>query len=236
MKFLSRHRPSPAMAVAMIALFVALGGTSAYALQGRNTVDSGDIINQQVRSADVQNGGVRSVDVRNDGLRSIDVLDGTLTAIDVAFGSLRGDEIQDGTLSGSDVAGDSLTGSDIDESSLGQVPSAASAGVAQSIANGSVTAGKLGTITRRTNSVVVAGGVAGNGTYATQQVAAVCNSGEIALSGGAEWANNSIDDELPITEAFVYFAGGKPDRFIAHGGNDTSVDRTLVASVFCLAP
>lgn len=113
-RLLSR-RPSHATVVAYLALFLALGGgTTAVALQGRNTVDSGDIINGQVRSADVRNGN----------LRSVDILDGAIGAIDVAPGSLRGNEIQDGSLSGSDVGDNSLGGADINESSLGSVPAA----------------------------------------------------------------------------------------------------------------
>jgi hypothetical protein len=47
--------------VGYIALFVALTGT-AIALPGRNSVDSGDIRNGQVRSVDVKNGGLRYAD------------------------------------------------------------------------------------------------------------------------------------------------------------------------------
>jgi hypothetical protein len=49
----SKLRPSPAMVVALIALFVALGGTAA-ALQGSNTVQSDDLgPGAQVKAADI---------------------------------------------------------------------------------------------------------------------------------------------------------------------------------------
>ena len=49
----SRH-PSPAMVIALIALFVSLGGTAA-ALSGSNTVQSNDIgPGQQVGNADTK--------------------------------------------------------------------------------------------------------------------------------------------------------------------------------------
>lgn len=93
-----RSRLTYANVVATLALFLALGGgTTAMALQGRNTVDSGDIINQQVKSPDLQNDGVRSVDV------------------------------DDGSLAGIDVAPNTLTGGHIDESALGTVPTAGNA-------------------------------------------------------------------------------------------------------------
>src|SRR5436190_12598499 len=47
------RRPSPATVIASIALFVALGSGSAFALRGTNTVNSGDIINGQVKAKDV---------------------------------------------------------------------------------------------------------------------------------------------------------------------------------------
>ena len=78
--------PSPAMVVALIALFVSLGG-SAYAVA---TIGSDDIIN----------------------------------------GSIRNRDFKDGTLRGQEAKRDGFGGGAIKESTLGQVPSAGSAGFA----------------------------------------------------------------------------------------------------------
>ena len=52
--------PSHTTVVAYLALFLAVGGgTTAVALQGRNTVNSADIINQEVKSNDIQENGIR---------------------------------------------------------------------------------------------------------------------------------------------------------------------------------
>ena len=53
--------PSPAMVVALLALFMAMGG-SAYAL----VVSSGSIKNNTIRSVDVRNGGLFGHDFRKD--------------------------------------------------------------------------------------------------------------------------------------------------------------------------
>ena len=45
--------------IGYVALFIALAGT-AYALPGKNTVDSGDIRNGQVKTADIRNDNVRA--------------------------------------------------------------------------------------------------------------------------------------------------------------------------------
>ena len=111
--------------VGYIALFVALSGTAA-ALPGTNSVDSGDIINQQVKSADIANGQVRSTDIADDSTLF------ALTGGDIANGSLSGADVADGSLGGSDIADGSVTGSDVNESSLGQVPSALLGGYGRS--------------------------------------------------------------------------------------------------------
>jgi hypothetical protein len=86
-QFLGSRRPSPALAVAFVALVAALSGT-AVALPGKNTVDSGDIKKNAVRSADIKNGGATSADLRNDGMTSTDVRDNTLTGTDIDESSL----------------------------------------------------------------------------------------------------------------------------------------------------
>jgi hypothetical protein len=101
------RRPSPAMAVAFVALLAALSGT-AVALPGVNTVDSGDIKNRQVK------------------------------AKDIARNAVTGPKIRNGTVRSADVRDNSLTGTDINEGTLGQVPSAATAGTANSLASGDV--------------------------------------------------------------------------------------------------
>jgi hypothetical protein len=81
------RRPSPAMAVAFIALLAALSGT-AVALPGKNTVDSGDIKKGAVKRSDVgrnaivggkvRNGSLGGADVRNDNLTGTDINESTL--------------------------------------------------------------------------------------------------------------------------------------------------------------
>ena len=91
--------------VAYLALFVALGGTSAYAA---NTINSGDIVDGQVKSVDVGDNEIKSLDVLNNSLR----------AADIAANQVGTSEIEDGAVSAGDVRNNSLTGVDIDESLL----------------------------------------------------------------------------------------------------------------------
>ena len=75
-KFLA-SRPSPAMAVAFVALLAALSGT-AIALPGKNTVDSGDIKNGQVKGKDIRGNAVTGAKVKADSLTGSDINESTL--------------------------------------------------------------------------------------------------------------------------------------------------------------
>jgi hypothetical protein len=86
------------MVIALIALFVSLGG-SAVALSGSNTVFTDDITDNEVRTADV----------RNDTL---------------AGGGLGATDLKPSSVGTSEVALNSLTGADVNESGLGIVPNA----------------------------------------------------------------------------------------------------------------
>lgn len=78
MRRLRQRRPTPAMAVAFIALLAALSGGTAIALPGKNTVDSGDVKRNSLRSGDVRNNSLRGIDVRNDTLTGTDVNESSL--------------------------------------------------------------------------------------------------------------------------------------------------------------
>ena len=80
--FLASRRPSPAMAVAFVALLAALSGT-AVALPGTNSVDSGDIKNGQVKGKDIRNNAVTGKKVKNGAVKSADVGDNSLTGTDI---------------------------------------------------------------------------------------------------------------------------------------------------------
>jgi hypothetical protein len=80
-RYLSR-RPSPAMAVAFIALLAALSGT-AVALPGRNTVDSGDIKRGAVKRGDIGRNAVTRPKIRNRAVNGAKVRNNSLTGTDI---------------------------------------------------------------------------------------------------------------------------------------------------------
>jgi len=94
--------------IAVIALFIALGG-SAYAVKSakKNSVTSKSIRNGTIRSADIGSGQVKTSDIGDGQVGSADIGDGQVGSAEVADGS--------------------LTSSDFDLSSLGDVTAGKSA-------------------------------------------------------------------------------------------------------------
>jgi hypothetical protein len=106
-----------------VALFFALAGTAA-ALPGKNSVDSGDVENGEIRSRDVQDQGILGKDVANEGIGALQIDDGSLGGADISDDGLTGADVTNGGLTGADVSDEALTGADIAESSLQGVQAA----------------------------------------------------------------------------------------------------------------
>jgi hypothetical protein len=107
-KSILSRRPSPALVISCIALFMSLGGVSYGVATG--FIDSREIKNNEIRSADIRNNQIRTFDIRNN--------------------EVRGFDIRNSSVQGRDVALNTLTGADISEQDLGKVPSATTADTA----------------------------------------------------------------------------------------------------------
>jgi hypothetical protein len=93
------------MAVALLALFLSLGGVSYGVATG--FIDSREIKDETIRSKDIRNSTIRTQDLRNNEVRGFDIRNSTIRGVDVALNT--------------------LTGADIDEAKLTEVPEAAKA-------------------------------------------------------------------------------------------------------------
>jgi hypothetical protein len=112
-RYLRRLLPSPAMVVALIALFVALGGVSYGVVTGY--IDSREIKNNTIRSKDVRNGTLQSKDVGRDVLGGGAVKEstlGTVPSAGTAFGGARFAVVNAGgqAVRGRDVSSAARTG------------------------------------------------------------------------------------------------------------------------------
>lgn len=100
MRTLRRRRPSPAMVIALVALFAALGGT-ATALRGKNSVRSDDIAPRQVKTKDLAAKAVKAGKV---GPSAVDAFKTDLTTL-----RTLGGEVSTTSPAALDLGGPSVT-------------------------------------------------------------------------------------------------------------------------------
>jgi hypothetical protein len=149
-------RPSPAMAVAVVALFLSLSGVSYGVATG--FIDSREIKDNQVQSRDIRQNSIRTKDLRNN--------------------EIRGRDIRKSTVRSEDVALNTLTGNDINESRLAKVPAAGTADTATSAtsATRATSAGTVATLDTIAPRTLIAGQVAVLATRGPITVAAACQA------------------------------------------------------------
>jgi hypothetical protein len=95
-KSILRRRPSPALVISMVALFVSLSGVSYGVATG--FIDSREIKNNEIRSIDIRNNEVRTRDLRNNEVRGIDIRNSTVQGRDIALNTVTGEDVKEDTL------------------------------------------------------------------------------------------------------------------------------------------
>jgi hypothetical protein len=120
-----RRRPSPAMVVALIALFIALDGPAQARklidgnLLRRGTVTGRAIKNGTVAKVDLTKGAVRSLtDTPANSVRSAQIVDGQVLAPDLGAASVGASQLAAGAVTGSKLATDSVGGGSVANGSL----------------------------------------------------------------------------------------------------------------------
>ena len=112
--------PSPALIIALLALFVALGVPA----QARWLINGKDIRRGTVRSRQIKNYTIATADLRRSAVHSLretpaksvttgKLADGAVTTPKLAAGAVTGVTVADGSLSGADILDGTLTTQDI---------------------------------------------------------------------------------------------------------------------------
>jgi hypothetical protein len=129
MKRLLRCRPSPALVIACIALFVALG-PAAYATH--ELINSSDVVDNSLQGVDVQGtAGTATTAAINGSLTGADIsgqaanaavgqpfIDGSLTGHDITNGSLGSADYGDSSIQTADIAPKAINGTKVADGSL----------------------------------------------------------------------------------------------------------------------
>ena len=104
--------PSPAMLVALLALFVALGG-SAYAVKKTAAAPANSIVTRSIKK-----GAVTRLKLADGAVGANQLLPGAVGAPQIVDGAVGTTEIADGAVTGAKVGAKTLTASNIDLSTL----------------------------------------------------------------------------------------------------------------------
>ena len=96
---LLRNRPSPALAVSIVALVVAMGGTSYAAIQ----INSQDIKNNTIQSKDIMDKGVKGRDLAKDSMNRGKIKKNAVTSAKIDDGTIKAKDIKPGVLSMGDT-------------------------------------------------------------------------------------------------------------------------------------
>jgi hypothetical protein len=203
-----RRRPSAALVISCVALFLTLAGT-AFALP-KLSVRSAQIVNGTVRTVDLRDNAVSSPKIAPDAVGSVQIAENAVSSPEVAPDSLTASDLGVASVTSSEVADQSLTSNDLGPDSVGS----------SEIAANSVGSSELGNVTVRTNAEAIAKGAAGS-------VSVNCAAGEQVISGGGQPGLFGVEmtSTRPSGNGWLYQAK-----------NNTGSDSTITAFAVCLAP
>jgi len=247
MKRILRSRPSPALVISLLALFIALGGVTYAASLPRNSVGTAQLKRGAVRNSDIFRGAVSASKLRR----------GAVTNSKLAANAVTGGKVRDG----------SLTGADLVLSSLGTVPRAEAANrattadsvapngvntaaiqndavIREKIADSAVETAKIGpeAVTGPKIAAAAVGASELKGTYAAVSggtpaaantfvgATATCNPGDAVLGGGFAWQNDADEIETVYSTPDPL---SNPNKWIVRSRSGAA--NTLFAWAVCLA-
>lgn len=172
-------RPSPALAISCLALFLTLAGT-AFAV-GKNTVRSAQIVDGTIRTVDLRDNAVATGKIAPDAVDTTEIAENGVESSDVAPDSLTAADLGPASVTSSEVADQSLGASDLGPASVGS--------------------SELGTVVVRSNSQPLKAGASGG-------VSVDCLPGEQLLGGGAQPAHFGVEmtSSRPSGNGWLYQA------------------------------
>jgi hypothetical protein len=167
-----RRHVSFANVVSMLALFIALGGTS-YAL-ATNSVGHKAIKKNAVRASEIKTRAVGASEIRSNAVAGGDVADGSIGSLDLGDDSVGSGELAADSVGNGEMADNSVGSAEVIDGSLGE----------NDLQPGLL---DFGPVTVQRTDVALP-------DNSTVGVEATCPAGQVAIGGGASVDETSSDD------------------------------------------
>jgi len=203
-----RFRPSPALILSCVALFMALSGSALAVGIAKNSVRSAQIVDGTVRTVDLKDAAVTTPKIAANAVGAEQIAENAVSSSKVAPDSLTSQDLAPSSVTSSEVADQSLTSDDLGPNSVGS----------SEIQAGAIRSSELGPIITVTNTNPVA-------TGANVSVTATCPEGTTVISGGAQPANFGVELTSTLRSGNGWLAQAKNNS----GGNSS-----LSAFAYCL--
>lgn len=204
-----KFRPSPALVISCVALFLTLAGTAFAVGIGKNTVRSPQIVDGTIRTSDLRDNSVAAGKVAPDAIDSTEIAENGVESSDVAPESLTASDLGAASVTSSEVADQSLTADDLGPDSVGS----------SEIQAGAIRSSELGPITQVSNSTQIAAGANGS-------VSANCPAGTTVISGGAQPANFGVEMTSSLRSG---------NGWLYQAKNNNGAASTLTVFAYCLS-
>jgi hypothetical protein len=203
-----RFRPSPALILSCVALFMALSGSALAVGIAKNSVRSAQIVDGTVRTVDLKDAAVTTPKIATNAVGAEQIAENAVSSSKVAPDSLTSQDLAPSSVTSSEVADQSLTSDDLGPNSVGS----------SEIQAGAIRSSELGPIITVTNSISVA-------TGANVSVTATCPEGTTVISGGAQPANFGVELTSTLRSG---------NGWLAQARNNSGAASSLTAFAYCL--
>lgn len=160
-------RPSPAIMISCLALFLALTGSAFAVGIAKNSVRSAQIVDGTVRTVDVRDNAINAPKIAPDAVGSEEIAENAVESPEVAPDSLTASDLGAASVGTSEVADQSLTSADLGPNSVGS----------SELQEGSVRSSELGPIIQVSNETTIKGND-------NASVSVACPAGTTVISGG----------------------------------------------------
>jgi hypothetical protein len=206
-----KFRPSPALVISCLALFLALTGS---ALAAKASISSRQIVDGTVRTVDLRDNAVTSPKIANatvtaddlgtDSVGSDEIAKDAVNTDEIAKDAVKSDEIADNAVTSSEVAADSLTAGDLAPNSVTSTEIVDQTINSNDIGPNAVNADELSVVVMRTKNEPIAAGANGS-------ISVPCQAGEQVLSGGGAPSAYGVEmtSNAPSGNGWFYAASNK---------------------------